>query len=208
MRVRFAEFCIDTDRRQLTCDLEAVHLTPKAFDLLAHLVEHRPRAIAQDDLFDHLWPDTLVDTSRIHQLIQEIRAALHDKQRRVIRTVYGRGYSFAASAVDLDAPPPSLCRLIVGIVTYELREGENLIGRDYRASIRIDSPSISRRHAMILVERDRATMEDLESRNGTFVGGRRVRSATPLNTGDSITFGRVQALFEIADPPGSTESAS
>lgn len=207
MRVRFGEFCLDSDRRELTRDRDAIRLTPKAFDLLSLLVERRPKAISQNDLFDHLWPDTLVDMSRIHQLIQEIRGALHDDQRKVIRTVYGRGYSFAASAVDLDAPSPSLCRLVVGLVSYDLREGENLIGRDYRASIRIDSPSISRRHATIVVERDQARIEDLESRNGTFVAGHRVRSATALANGDPLTFGRVNAVFEIASAPGSTESA-
>lgn len=158
MRVRFQHFCFDSERRELTRDDERLHLTPKAFDLLGHLLDRRPSAISQSDLFDLLWPESLVDTSRIHQLIQEIRGALGDHERNAIRTVYGRGYSFAIPAVWVDEVTPSLCQLVVGAKCFDLHEGEKLIGRDHRSAVRIDAPSVSRRHALIVVERDRASI--------------------------------------------------
>ena len=206
MRVRFQRFCFDSERRQLTRDDEPLHLTPKAFDLLGHLLGRRPNAISQSDLFDLLWPESLVDDSRIHQLIQEIRAALSDDERHVIRTVYGRGYSFALPAVSVDEVTPSLCQLVVGSRHFDLHQGENLIGRDYRSAVRMDEPSVSRRHAVIIVERDGATIEDLGSRNGTFVGGRRIHAAALANT-DAITFGSVGAIFYVMPLPASTESS-
>ena len=102
MRLHFDDFVLDTERIELRRDDVPLHLTPKAFDLLVLLVQRRPRAVRHDDLFDHLWPHTLVDFSRIHQLIQEIRRALGDRERRIIRTVFGRGYAFAATAVAVD----------------------------------------------------------------------------------------------------------
>ncbi|HEX6177990.1 MAG TPA: winged helix-turn-helix domain-containing protein, partial [Thermoanaerobaculia bacterium] len=89
MRVRFADFVFDRERRELTRSGEPLHLTPKAFDLLAYLIERRPAAVSQEELFDLLWPDTLVDTSRIHQLVKEIRGAIGDDARRVLRTIHG-----------------------------------------------------------------------------------------------------------------------
>jgi DNA-binding winged helix-turn-helix (wHTH) protein len=88
MRVRFQHVCFDGERRELTRDDQPLHLTPKAFDLLGHLLGRRPNAISQSDLFDLLWPESLVDSSRIHQLIQEIRTALGDHERHVIRIAY------------------------------------------------------------------------------------------------------------------------
>src|SRR5688500_9990711 len=110
MRVRFENHSLDSERRELTRDGVSLHLTPKAFDLLSLLVERRPAAVSQDDLFDHLWPETLVDLSRLHQLIAEIRQVLGDDERRVIRTVYGRGYAFAIPAASLDASAKSICK--------------------------------------------------------------------------------------------------
>lgn len=206
MRVQFNDFRFDCDRRELTRAGEAIHLTPKAFDLLACLLERRPKPIARSDLFDHLWPESLVDTSRIHQLVQEIREVLHDHERHIIRTVYGRGYAFAGRAVTIDEEPSSQCRLVIGEEKFDLRQGENVVGRDYATNVRIDSSCVSRRHAVILVDDDKAAIADLGSHNGTFVGGRRVRAMTPLAHGDLIMFGCACASFVILPPPCETES--
>ena len=59
----------------------------------------------------------------------------------------------------------------------------------------IDSPSVSRRHARVLITPDGAEIEDLGSKNGTFVGGRRIERATPLFNGDEIRLGSVRLQF-------------
>ena len=78
-----------------------------------------------------------------------------------------------------------------------LHSGENILGRVDEAAAWMDSPSVSRRHARILVSADRASIEDLGSRNGTFVGGERVRTSTPLSDGDEIRLGSVVIRFRM-----------
>ena len=55
-----------------------------------------------------------------------------------------------------------------------LDEGEYVLGRDPNVEIYLDAPKVSRRHARITIAAARATIEDLGSKNGTFVGDQRV----------------------------------
>jgi DNA-binding winged helix-turn-helix (wHTH) protein len=52
----FGRFILDTDARRLERANRAIHLTPKAFELLEILIAERPRAVAKQDLYDRLWP--------------------------------------------------------------------------------------------------------------------------------------------------------
>ena len=71
MQWRFGEFTLDLDARRLQCDGREVHLSPKAFDLLTHLLSKRPNVIAKPDLIEHLWPDTIVVEANLANLIAE-----------------------------------------------------------------------------------------------------------------------------------------
>lgn len=104
--VRFSDFTLDHSRRQLLRGGEAIHLSPKAFQLLSILIQERPRAISKGDLQKQLWPDTFVTEGNLAGLITELRTALGDDARdpRFIRTVYGFGYSFAAEISDSSKP--------------------------------------------------------------------------------------------------------
>jgi pSer/pThr/pTyr-binding forkhead associated (FHA) protein len=84
--------------------------------------------------------------------------------------------------------------------------GENLVGRERGVSVRIDSGSISRHHARITVSSNGVILEDLGSKNGTSLRGRRVRSASELRDGDVIIFGTVAAKVRAVRPAGSTET--
>ena len=77
------------DARELGRNGEPVLLSPKAFDLLATLVERRPTAISKADLQERLWPETFVVEKNLTNLIAEIRRALGDDPSRAhfIRTV-------------------------------------------------------------------------------------------------------------------------
>jgi pSer/pThr/pTyr-binding forkhead associated (FHA) protein len=70
-----------------------------------------------------------------------------------------------------------------------------------------ESPTVSRRHARILVAGAAATLEDLGSKNGTFLGGRRLDSPSPVSDGDEIRLGRVRMTFRVL-PPVSTRTGS
>ena len=205
MRVRFSDFILDTDRRELFRGGEPVHLPPKTFQLLQILAEKRPKALSQQELYDHLWPDTFVDKSNLHNLIYQLREALDDREQSIIRTVYGFGFAFAA--VEGDVTPPARWQIVVGNQEFDLHEGENLVGRERGLSVRIDSGSISRHHARISVSSDTVTLEDLGSKNGTSLRGRRVRSASELRDGDVIVFGTVAAKVRAVRSTATTDTA-
>lgn len=84
-------------------------------------------------------------------------------------------------------------------------EGENVVGRDRGCALSIPSSLVSRRHARIVLVGQRATLEDLGSKNGTVLGGRRVDRAVPLSDGDEIRIGPALLVFCVTGA-GSTQS--
>jgi pSer/pThr/pTyr-binding forkhead associated (FHA) protein len=88
-----------------------------------------------------------------------------------------------------------------------LAEGDNVLGRGGDASVWLDVPGVSRHHARIVVWRGEATLEDLGSKNGTYVRGERVTIPQRLVSGDEIRLGSVVITFRIPDSPGATETA-
>jgi hypothetical protein len=183
-------------------------------------VAERPRAVRKAELRTRLWPDTYVSNTALAQLVTELRKAIGDEARqgRWIRTVFGFGYAFAGEAEsDTDgsevAPPeksvgPGPARwLLWRRQILPLAEGENVVGRGREARVRIPTSEVSRRHARIVVDADGVTIEDLESRNGTFVRGRPVKKATRLADGDEVGFGPEITTFCAPSPSTSTRAA-
>jgi DNA-binding winged helix-turn-helix (wHTH) protein len=206
--VQFSDFAVDFGTRQLLRGGEAIHVGPKAFELLELLLKSRPRALSKSQLQNQLWPRTFVSESNLTSLVAELRTALGDKARqpRFIRTVYGFGYAFSGRAADLadngGATPARGVRLRLFLENREiaLREGENLLGREDEGVAWLESPTVSRRHARILVSGGKATLEDLGSKNGTFVRGRRLTMPSPLSDGDEIRVGQVRMTFRVLAP--------
>ena len=96
MVYRFGDFTLDHDIRQLFLSRAEVHLSPKAFELLAVLLANRSRAVSKAELQQHLWPSTFVEETNLAGLVAEIRRALRDSASSpvFVRTVYGFGYRF------------------------------------------------------------------------------------------------------------------
>jgi pSer/pThr/pTyr-binding forkhead associated (FHA) protein len=90
--------------------------------------------------------------------------------------------------------------LIVDGRRVPLQPGENILGRDVHDGISIDSSSVSRRHARISVTPANATIDDLGSKNGTYVRGERIATQVPLHDGDEVRVGSV--LLQFRQPPG------
>lgn len=211
MRVLLGECEFDSGRRLLLRHGRAQPLSPKAFQLLELLLDRRPEAIAKAELLERLWPGTFVSDASLYNLVAEVRAALGDASRapRFVRTVPRYGYAFhgearPAPAVDTSRPAPSGACLFVGRREWPLSEGSNLVGRDRDCAIRIDSATVSRHHARIVVEPDETTVEDLGSKNGTLVNGQRVEQRVALADGDEIQVGSVTTTYRILDGLPST----
>ena len=213
MRLRFSDFVFDSDSRRLTRGGEPVHLEPKTYELLELLLERRPAAVAKAAIHDRLWPRTFVSESSLTTLAAQLRKALGEDGGR-IRTVHGFGYAFDGEVACLDAPfPPSAAPgaaagpcLVWQDQVFALGEGENVLGRDPAAQVLVDVPGVSRRHARVVRRGAQAVLEDLESKNGTFVGERRVERPTPLADRDHLRLGRTVLVYRVGRQPGSTET--
>jgi DNA-binding winged helix-turn-helix (wHTH) protein len=212
VRILFDEFALDRESRQLLRGTEEVHLGPKAFDLINLLVTRRPRAVSKAQIRDALWPRTSVADSNLTSLLTELRSALGDdaSHPRLVRTVRGFGYAFCGAATEAASAGshgsrPAHLRLVYQGRELPLRSGENLLGRCDEAVAWIESPSVSRRHARILVSGQDATLEDLGSRNGTYLDGERIGAPSPLADGDEIRVGRAFLTFRSFPAAASTE---
>ncbi len=211
MRISFAEFVLDTATRQLFRSGTEVHLEPKALELLELLLTRRPEALSKTEIHRRLWPDTFVSESSLTGLVAQVRKALADdrRQERFLRTVHGFGYAFRGEIVPGTERAPGLAaRLIWEDSVFALKPGDNVLGRSEEASVRIDAAGVSRRHARIIVTDDAATIEDLASKNGTFLCERRIEARTPLRDGDRLRLGRQLLVFRSVGSTASTPTDS
>ena len=99
MILRFAECELDLARIVLRRDGDDVKLEPKAFDVLAYLVQRRGTVVRKEELLDEIWGDRFVSESALTTRIKAVRHAVDDDGNRqaIIRTVHGKGYEFIAA---------------------------------------------------------------------------------------------------------------
>ena len=206
MRLLFDNYVFDSGERSLRCSSEPVHLTPKAFQLLEILLRQRPQAVSRTDLVRELWPATYVADGSLANLASELRSALNDPpgEARLLRTIHRFGYAFCGAVKEEQAM--SLCRLLGPDRDYALLEGENLIGRGSECGIRVVSSTVSRVHARLNVDGTQATIEDMESKNGTYVRGERLRALAHLAPGDEIRVGSIRLVWQGVRAETATDS--
>jgi DNA-binding winged helix-turn-helix (wHTH) protein len=215
MRLQFGDLTFDPGTRQLWTGKKEVRLSPKAFDLLALLIARRPRAVSKADIREHLWPGTFVSDSSLPSLVSEIREGIADHRRKpgLLRTLHGFGYAFQSE------PGPSLKPevaaenaptgwLIGSTAEVALLRGENVIGREGEGVILVKSSTVSRRHARIAIDAAGAVIDDLGSKNGTYVNDRRVEGPTPVADGDQIRIGSLLFTFRMSQGSETTETQS
>jgi diguanylate cyclase (GGDEF)-like protein len=77
---------------------------------------------------------------------------------------------------------------------YKLPKGNTIIGRAPNAEVRLLDDGVSRHHARVRVDTDGLYLEDLESRNGTYVNGGKLETAHVLKDGDKIQVGRTTVV--------------
>jgi DNA-binding winged helix-turn-helix (wHTH) protein len=209
----FGPICVDGDARRVTRSDSPVHLTRKAFDLLLLLLEQHPNAVSKEQIHARVWPDTFVSDGSVQSLVAEVRRAIDDRAAATswIATVHGIGYRFDGPAVARPLPAPAgperaAAWLIGTSIRMPLMAGPNIVGRDGDGEAEIDAPTMSRQHARITIG-DVATIEDLDSKNGTWLDDVRVIGRRGLADGDRVRLGAVTLVFRLARQPKPTEPA-
>lgn len=210
---RFGPFELDVAAYELRRDDTRVPLENRPMDLLVLLVQRAgtlidrqtiQRAIGEAGVF--LDWDAAINTA-----VRKIRRALGDDADRpqYIATIVGKGYRFIAPVAHVEgsrseAGPTWF--LTQDSREYPLAPGDNLIGRDAAVRVRLGHPSVSRRHARIRIDDACAIVDDLGSRNGTFVDGRRIDSVTgcELRNGTILGIGSVTLQVIVLTSSAST----
>jgi TolB-like protein len=130
----FGDYALDSDRRELTRNAEAVAIGPKVFDLLLYLVQNRDHVVSKDDVLNAVWAGRIVSESTLTSHINAVRKAIGDsgEEQRLIRTLARKGFRFVG---DVREAPDG--RALPGAITAQPDEGSA------PALILPDSPSIA-----------------------------------------------------------------
>jgi DNA-binding winged helix-turn-helix (wHTH) protein len=110
----FEGYTLDLVRGCLQGARGEIKLRPKCFELLQYLVENPGRLVVKDELAQAVWPNVIVSDDSLAQCISDLRNALNDIQRRIIKTVSRRGYLFAAPVTRIDGAALPLSRAPLG----------------------------------------------------------------------------------------------
>ena len=112
-QIAFDAFRLDPENARLWRGRQAIALTPKAFAVLAYLLQHAGRLLTKEELLQAVWADSLVSDASLKVCIREVRKALRDQPHkpRFIETVHRRGYRFIAKTAVVDpSQPMATCR--------------------------------------------------------------------------------------------------
>lgn len=217
--LRFGPFELDLETAELRRSGLKVPLQEQAFRVLAALVSRPGELVSRQELRSALWPDgVFVDQEHgLNIAVAKLRRALRDpaESPRYVETLERRGYRFAVPVAEIapqtvrpptaEKPPPRLVRIVWGRRSIPLSEGVHLVGRDPSSEVWVDSPQVSRRHACIKVDESSVTVEDLGSRNGTFVAGEPIAAPRVLAGGDVVAVGPARLVVRTESPLGTTQ---
>jgi DNA-binding winged helix-turn-helix (wHTH) protein len=193
--VRFGIFEADLVTGELRRKGVKVALQEQPFQVLALLLERPGGLITRDALRRRIWPDAVfVDFEHgLNKAVSKLRRALADSAStsRFVETLPRRGYRFVAPVEGraLARSAGARFRVVSEGRAVALPDGETVIGRDPDVRLSVDASSVSRRHARIVVSESGAVIEDLDSKNGTFVNGQRVTVPRTLQDKDEIRVG-------------------
>lgn len=230
-RFRFAGFELDLSAYVLRTHGETVRLEKIPMEVLILLVQRAGTLVDRSEIAAAAWGRGVhvEQEAAINTAVRKIRQVLGDDAAapRFVQTVVGKGYRFIAAvdspagASELDGRPvpdiphPAVERhayprymVKVGRQEFVLPSGETVVGRDPSAGVYVDHPSVSRRHARLSIDAGRAVLQDLGSRNGTFVNGRRLDGPTEIRDDTIIGLGPITLIFCVLRAPASTQSMS
>jgi DNA-binding winged helix-turn-helix (wHTH) protein len=212
---RFGDFELDVAAFTLRREGIPVRLEKIPMEVLVLLVEHAGTLVARDSIHAAVWgADVFLDRdAAINTAMRKIRRALGEDvgRPRLVETVVGKGYRFVGQIVRETVDPRrqvAVYRLTRGTDAFALQDGDNLIGRDPNVRVFLDHPSVSRRHARLSITGARVVLEDLNSRNGTWMDGRVITSPTEVHDGAIIGVGPITLTFVSLSGVASTRPMS
>jgi DNA-binding winged helix-turn-helix (wHTH) protein len=211
--IRFADFEADLRTGELWQGGGKIPLQEQPFRVLAMLLERAGDLITREELRRRIWPGAVfVDFDHgLNKAVSKLRRALNDSadSPSFVETLPGRGYRFIGALIDCGRRTGTvgIYRVLYNDRSIPLLTGPNVIGRDLEATVFVEASSVSRRHARIVVTADGVALEDLGSKNGTFVNGRRVTGSASLRNGDEVRVGTVRLVFGVSTA-ASTETVS
>lgn len=204
-RFKVGAWTVDPSRLVVEKNGSEFRVRPKVMDVLVALAERPGEVLSKRQLLDTVWSDVTVGDASLTVAVRELRTTLGDDREApsYIETIRGRGYRLVAPVAlsphggAAVATAGSQFWLIGEDLEFVLNEGENLVGRAPDADVHIEMPKVSRRHARITVSGDTATVEDLGSKNGTFIGDAPIDGPTPLRHGNELRLGNLAAVLRV-----------
>lgn len=121
-------------------------------------------------------------------LLFVIRSSMQDLHRPTVTGIRTGSHRQRAELLSIPGEDDSM---VPGGLVFEI-SGATTIGRARNSRIVLDDSSVSAHHALLRPVEGAWIIEDLESRNGTLVNGRRIQEPATLACGDSLQFGRVR----------------
>jgi TolB-like protein len=102
----FADFALDTERRELRCKHDLVSIEPQVFDLLTYLIDNRKRVVSKDDLIAAVWEGRIVSDATLDSRVNAARRAIGDSGglQRLIKTLPRKGIRFVGAVREEEKP--------------------------------------------------------------------------------------------------------
>ncbi len=134
MVYRFGRFELDMRLHQLRFASEQVHVQPRVFKVLCHLVKHSDRAVSREELLSHAWGSVTVADGSLSRAIRGVRAALESDPdlHDAIETVRGYGYRFG---LEVEAEPPPLAPIDSAAFASDDAPKRPFVGREAECAV-------------------------------------------------------------------------
>lgn len=213
---RLGPWLVEPKLNRVSRQQETVQLDLKVMQLLTFLASRAGEVLSRFEILDAVWRTRFVADNTLTHAVAEIRGALGDDPRHpaYVETIPKRGYRLIGPVSPVEPVRPRRpeavprFRLVGSEGETGLVDGENLIGREPGLELSIPSVSVSRRHARVLVDGERVVLEDLGSKNGTFLRGKRLVGPAELRDGDEIRIGHHAAVLRFLVEDGRTRTES
>ncbi|MBV1911729.1 MAG: winged helix-turn-helix domain-containing protein [Kangiellaceae bacterium] len=103
MVYQFGEFTLDTSCCEINFDGKKLDVEPLVFKLISYLIQERARLVTRQELFNKIWPESVVSEAALSNHIKNARKLLKDdgNRQQKIKTIHGLGYQFVYRTLEV-----------------------------------------------------------------------------------------------------------